>query len=97
MRRIDWAAYARTEEPVLKLFRAEEDVIARIVCDASASSTSGSRRSSTRPAGSRRRSGTCRSRAPSARSSSSAGDGLAASTPVRGRAGLAALLRASTA
>ena len=37
MRRIDWAAYARTGEPVLKLFRAEEDVIARIVVDASAS------------------------------------------------------------
>jgi len=37
MRRIDWAAYARTGEPVLKLFRAEEDVIARIVCDTSAS------------------------------------------------------------
>jgi uncharacterized protein (DUF58 family) len=37
MRRIDWAAYARTGEPVLKLFRAEEDVVARIVFDASAS------------------------------------------------------------
>lgn len=37
MRRIDWAAYARTGEPILKLFRAEEDVIARIVCDTSAS------------------------------------------------------------
>src|SRR4051812_39280976 len=37
MRRIDWAAYARTGEPVLKLFRAEEDVVARILCDASAS------------------------------------------------------------
>lgn len=37
MRRIDWAAYARTGEPVLKLFRAEEDVVARIVCDTSAS------------------------------------------------------------
>jgi uncharacterized protein (DUF58 family) len=37
VRRIDWAAYARTDEPVLKLFRAEEDVLARIVCDASAS------------------------------------------------------------
>ncbi|MCC6552009.1 MAG: DUF58 domain-containing protein [Polyangiaceae bacterium] len=37
MRRIDWAAYARTGEPVLKLFRAEEDVVARIVCDASGS------------------------------------------------------------
>ncbi|MEO7329226.1 MAG: DUF58 domain-containing protein [Minicystis sp.] len=37
MRRIDWAAYARTGEPVLKLFRAEEDVVARLVCDVSAS------------------------------------------------------------
>jgi len=37
LRRIDWAAYARTGEPVLKLFRAEEDVIVRIVLDASAS------------------------------------------------------------
>jgi len=37
MRRIDWAAYARTGEPILKLFRAEEDVVARLVCDASAS------------------------------------------------------------
>ncbi|HVY46075.1 MAG TPA: DUF58 domain-containing protein [Minicystis sp.] len=37
LRRIDWAAYARTDEPVLKLFRAEEDVVARVVCDASAS------------------------------------------------------------
>lgn len=37
LRRIDWAAYARTGEPVLKLFRAEEDVVVRIVCDASAS------------------------------------------------------------
>src|SRR5262249_30947201 len=37
LRRIDWAAYARTGEPVLKLFRTEEDVIARLVCDASAS------------------------------------------------------------
>ena len=37
MRRIDWAAYARTGEPVLKLFRAEEDVIARLVVDGSAS------------------------------------------------------------
>jgi uncharacterized protein (DUF58 family) len=37
LRRIDWAAYARTGEPVLKLFRAEEDVIARVLCDTSAS------------------------------------------------------------
>ncbi len=37
LRRIDWAAYARTGEPVLKLFRAEEDVIVRVLLDASAS------------------------------------------------------------
>jgi uncharacterized protein (DUF58 family) len=37
LRRIDWAAYARTGEPVLKLFRAEEDVVVRLLCDASAS------------------------------------------------------------
>ena len=37
LRRIDWAAYARTGEPVLKVFRAEEDVLVRLVCDASAS------------------------------------------------------------
>ncbi|EYF00451.1 DUF58 domain-containing protein [Chondromyces apiculatus] len=37
MRRIDWGAYARTGEPVLKLFRAEEDVIVRLVSDTSAS------------------------------------------------------------
>ena len=37
LRRIDWAAYARSGEPVVKIFRAEEDVVARLVCDASAS------------------------------------------------------------
>ncbi|MBN4050275.1 DUF58 domain-containing protein [Desulfobulbus sp. AH-315-M07] len=37
MRRIDWAAYARSGEPVIKVFRAEEDVVARLVCDTSAS------------------------------------------------------------
>jgi len=37
MRRIDWAAYARTGEPVLKLFRAEEDAILRVLVDASRS------------------------------------------------------------
>jgi uncharacterized protein (DUF58 family) len=42
LRRIDWSAYARTGEPVLKLFRAEEDVIARILCDTSASMDFGS-------------------------------------------------------
>ncbi len=42
--RIDWAAYARTGETVVKRFRAEEDVILRIVLDASASMLSGSDR-----------------------------------------------------
>ncbi len=37
MRRIDWAAYARSGDPVVKVFRAEEDVVARLLCDASAS------------------------------------------------------------
>jgi uncharacterized protein (DUF58 family) len=37
LRRIDWAAYARSGEPVLKVFRAEEDVVARLLVDASAS------------------------------------------------------------
>jgi uncharacterized protein (DUF58 family) len=37
LRRIDWLAFARTGEPVLKLFRTEEDVIVRVVIDGSAS------------------------------------------------------------
>jgi uncharacterized protein (DUF58 family) len=37
LRRIDWAAYARSGEPVLKVFRAEEDVLARLLCDTSGS------------------------------------------------------------
>jgi uncharacterized protein (DUF58 family) len=37
LRRIDWAAYARSGEPVLKVFRSEEDVVARLLCDTSAS------------------------------------------------------------
>jgi len=37
LRRIDWLAFARTGEPVFKLFRAEEDVVVRLVVDASAS------------------------------------------------------------
>ncbi len=37
LRRIDWAAYARSGEPVMKVFRAEEDVLARLVCDVSTS------------------------------------------------------------
>lgn len=37
VRRIDWAAFARTDEPVIKTFRLEEDVLVRLVCDTSAS------------------------------------------------------------
>jgi uncharacterized protein (DUF58 family) len=38
---MDWPAFARTGEPVLKLFRAEEDVVVRLVVDASASLDAG--------------------------------------------------------
>lgn len=37
LRRIDWLAFARTGEPMFKLFRAEEDVIVRLIVDSSAS------------------------------------------------------------
>ncbi len=37
LRRVDWAAFARTGEPVVKLFRAEEDSLLRVLVDASAS------------------------------------------------------------
>jgi uncharacterized protein (DUF58 family) len=37
LRRMDWLAFARTGEPALKLFRAEEDVVVRLVVDASGS------------------------------------------------------------
>lgn len=37
LRRVDWLAFARTGEPVLKLFNAEEDSVVRVLVDASAS------------------------------------------------------------
>jgi len=37
LRRVDWAAYARTGDPVVKVFRAEEDTVIRVLCDASTS------------------------------------------------------------
>jgi uncharacterized protein (DUF58 family) len=37
LRRVDWLAFARTGEPVIKLFKAEEDVILRLLVDSSAS------------------------------------------------------------
>lgn len=41
LRRMDWLAFARTGEPVFKLFRSEEDVVVRLVLDASASLDAG--------------------------------------------------------
>jgi uncharacterized protein (DUF58 family) len=41
LRRMDWLAFARTGEPIFKLFRAEEDAIVRLVVDASASLEAG--------------------------------------------------------
>ncbi len=37
LRRVDWAVYARTGEPVVKLFRMEEDALVRVLVDASKS------------------------------------------------------------
>ena len=37
LRRIDWAAFARSGEPVVKLFRTEEDAIGRLALDTSKS------------------------------------------------------------
>lgn len=37
LRRIDWLAFARSGVPVVKTFRAEEDVVVRLLVDASAS------------------------------------------------------------
>jgi uncharacterized protein (DUF58 family) len=37
LRRIDWLAFARSGTPVVKTFRAEEDVVVRLLVDASAS------------------------------------------------------------
>ena len=42
LRRIDWLAFARTGEPVFKLFRAEEDIVVRLVMDTSLSLEYGS-------------------------------------------------------
>src|SRR5215470_18037401 len=95
LRRIDWAAYARTGEPVLKLFRAEEDVVARLVCDASASLGYGE----PPKLDVARRLAAAVGYMTLARSERAqvfvAGDGLAREhAPSRGRGGLPALLRA---
>lgn len=94
MRRIDWAAYARTGEPVLKLFRAEEDVIARLLCDASASLDFGE----PKKLDVARRMAAAIGYMTLARSERAqlyvGGEGIAAEgSPCRGRGGLPALLR----
>lgn len=98
LRRIDWAAYARTDEPVIKLFRSEEDVVARLVCDASASLGHGE----PPKIDTARRLAAAVGYMTLARSERAqlfvAGVGLAREhAPVRGRAGLPSLLRALSA
>jgi uncharacterized protein (DUF58 family) len=94
LRRIDWAAYARTGEPVLKLFRAEEDVIVRVVLDASASLDFGE---PTKIEAARRIAAAFGYMALAASERAQilvAGEGLTREeTPARGRSGLHALLR----
>ena len=93
MRRVDWAAYARTGEPVLKLFRAEEDVCARIVCDASASLEHGDKLLVARRLAAAV--GYMTLAASERAQLFEAAEGLRrAGTPARGRGGLPALLRA---
>jgi uncharacterized protein (DUF58 family) len=94
-RSIDWAAYARSGEPIVKLYRAEEDVIARIVCDASASLDWGAPSKLTVA----KRFAAAAAYLALAESERAqlfvAGDGLAASSaPARGKGGLAGLVRA---
>jgi uncharacterized protein (DUF58 family) len=95
LRRIDWAAYARTGEPVLKLFRAEEDVVVRVLIDASASLDFGEPK---------KHDAACKVAAAFGYMALAAseraqvlvgGEGISREeTPVRGRSGLPAFLRA---
>jgi uncharacterized protein (DUF58 family) len=95
LRRMDWLAFARTGDPVLKLFRAEEDVVVRLVVDASASLDAGAPETKIGAAkrlaaaiGYMALAGSERAQVVAAR------DGLAhASEPARGRAALPKLLR----
>jgi uncharacterized protein (DUF58 family) len=94
LRRVDWLAFARTGEPVLKLFRAEEDVVVRLVLDASASLDSGDPSKLTVA----KRLGAAVGYMALASSERAqvvvAGDGLVrVNEPVRGRGSLARLLR----
>lgn len=95
LRRIDWAAFARTGEPVLKLFRAEEDAVARIVLDASESMSFGTpakidmARRAAAAIGYMTLAGTER-----AQLFSALDGGLRPTTPVRGRGAFGGLVRA---
>lgn len=94
MRRIDWAAYARSGQPVIKVFRAEEDVVARLLCDGSASLGFGappkidSLRRLAAAIGYMTLAESERAQVIVAR-----GDAVQMNRPCRGRGGLAALLR----
>ena len=95
LRRIDWAAYARTDEPVLKLFRAEEDVIVRLLVDTSASLDFGEPSKFDAACRIAAAFGYMALAASERAQVISAGEGIQREeTPVRGRSGLPALLRA---
>jgi len=95
LRRIDWAAYARTDEPVLKLFRAEEDVIVRLLVDTSASLDFGEPSKFDSACRIAAAFGYMALAASERAQVISAGEGIQREeTPVRGRSGLPALLRA---
>lgn len=95
LRRIDWAAYARTDEPVLKLFRAEEDVIVRLLVDTSASLDFGEPPKFEAACRIAAAFGYMALAASERAQVISAGEGIQREeTPVRGRNGLPSLLRA---
>jgi len=95
LRRIDWAAYARTDEPVLKLFRAEEDVIVRLLVDTSASLDFGEPSKFEAACRIAAAFGYMALAASERAQVIAAGEGASRQeSPVRGRSGLPALLRA---
>lgn len=100
LRRVDWLAYARTGAPVVKLFRAEEDAVVRLLVDASESLAFGDppkievARRLGAAFGYMALSGGQRAQVLVAAERDGKGSALAqVSPPRRGRAGLSALLR----
>jgi uncharacterized protein (DUF58 family) len=100
LRRIDWLAFARTGVPVLKAFRAEEDVVVRLLVDGSASLGHGSppkiawAQRAAAALGYMALRGSQRTQTLIARRSHDGGRMLASlGTPRRGRAGLHGLLQ----